>query len=438
MTLKDGLWVPAYPELVETVRNMCSAEGDFQRTRGGPGGNQRDIHLKRGQTHSGIVRMLSTSPQLSVALRRFDAEPYLLNTPNYVIDLRTGEGRPHEPTDLFAKRTAYSPDFGMRGPPKQWLAVVKRLTAGDPVLGELLQIYLGYCLTGYDYANKWELMLLLTGASGSGKSFIFELVSALIGSYAKMKKPRWFIQEKMHDDRFAYNGLEGVRFLWSPETIDNSTWDETRMVQLIDGLELDAEVKGGDPIAVRSQVKIAIAGNYEPRFPIGERGGGLPRRLVHLRLGEDRIMAAQDQDDKLLDTLLRTEGEQIMTRLIIGAYKALTLGKPGFLNLAQPLIAAAQEDAREADPRRLFATDLLVPGDPEKEYITLAELYGRYRDYRKATEDHPFIEAQGTFKRALAEILSGAFEKVARGEQDKRKHGYIGMYGIKWRDAIRG
>ena len=104
-----------------------------------------------------------TLNNLSKRRTDWDSHPWLLNTPAGVIDLRTGELRPHQREDYFTKITAVAP--GEKCP--QWLAFLKRVTDGDRKLEAFLQRMAGYALTG---STRDEALFFLYGTGANGKA----------------------------------------------------------------------------------------------------------------------------------------------------------------------------------------------------------------------------------------------------------------------------
>jgi phage/plasmid-associated DNA primase len=139
------------------------------------------------------------------------------------------------------------------------------------------------------------------------------------------------------------------------------------------------------------------------------------------------------QETDLLHELIEEEGPQIMTWLIEGAYKALTMGRAKFLELAQPLLDAAEEAVSEGDPRQQWIDDRGIErGDPDKDYILLQTAFHDYLGFRQ-TEERGYTERRSSFKNAMKEIFGWKWEPVRRGEPDKNKHGVVAAYGWKWR-----
>src|ERR1700716_2060515 len=98
------------------------------------------------KTVAAVERLAKADRRLAATIRQWDADPWLLNTPAGVIDLRTGKFRPHRPQDYFTKQTTVTPV--PKCPITLWLKFLHQVTNGYPELVGYLQRLLGYCLTG--------------------------------------------------------------------------------------------------------------------------------------------------------------------------------------------------------------------------------------------------------------------------------------------------
>jgi putative DNA primase/helicase len=428
-TLQNGLWVPAYPEFARAVLEHCSAVGDYHRRNSGKPGAGIDMAMKHGSTHARIERMLAKSPELVTPLSMFDSEPKFINTPGCAVDAWTLEPIEHNNSHLFRMCTLVTPDFGLFGPPEWWLSLIRRFGEGrDYDIEPILQRYFGYMFTGY---VDWQLAMLIPGEANSGKTLIVKIIEAIAHLYALLKPPEFFVLRRNPDERFALDDIAGKRLLLSTETKDNSTWNETRLIEIIDGNNLSVEFKGGAKQPIPSKAKILISGNHEPRYASGDRIGGLQRRFMQLDIDKRYVLAEEDKDDTLLRRIIEKEGPQIMWWLIQGAHLALTEGRARFVQMAQPLLDAAREAYEESNPRRLWIEDRqIVEGDPNKDYLLLKSEHMDYQQFRQ-TDERGFVEGRSVFKKAMTSMFGWKWEKVSRGEPDKTKHGAMAVYGWK-------
>ena len=57
-----------------------------------------------------VERLARADRQLAATVDQWDADPWLLNTPGGVVDLHTGQTRPHCPEGYLIKITTVGPD----------------------------------------------------------------------------------------------------------------------------------------------------------------------------------------------------------------------------------------------------------------------------------------------------------------------------------------
>jgi putative DNA primase/helicase len=91
-----------------------------------------------------VVSLSSADLRIAARIDQWDADPWLLNTPNGAVDLRTGAIRSHRADDHMTKITAVGPG----GECPMFLKFIDRIMASDEELIAFIQRTLGYCLTG--------------------------------------------------------------------------------------------------------------------------------------------------------------------------------------------------------------------------------------------------------------------------------------------------
>lgn len=408
--LKDGIWQRDVngAEFYEAVTTFLRKKAARYRLQ--PKGAAIELNLLSESTQRQVASMLSRSPQLVTPASAFDTQPGLINTPGLVIDLGTMVGYPHSNNDLFLKSTVVSPDYWMLGQPEQWLKFLKRLAVDDPWLLEALQWWFGYSLTGY---TDWELMLLICGASGSGKSLIVKVINHLAGTYSKIMTENFFTipyGARGGDGRFEMDDIAGLRLMFGDETQGGSTFNETRLSRLVSGVEERVEqknVRGKAKVIPRA--KITIDGNHEPGVPTGNRTGGLRRRLLVHRVDKKLALPEAERNPGLFKLFTEVEGQQIMTWLLHGAHKALNGGLHQFLDLARPMVEAGQKYvSQDVNPHKQFELNLadydIVLGDPGKHYVRMKDFHAVYQTYRRSEDSHFRGEKLRMFKAGMEEI----------------------------------
>ena len=124
--------------------------------------------------------------RLAATVDQWDCDPWLLNTPGGVIDLRTGERRRHDPNDYMTKITAVSPG----GDCLRFLAVLRRVTAEDEELIAYLQRALGYAVTGLTHEHA---LFFAYGIGANGKSVLLSTIAGILGDYHRTAPMETFI-----------------------------------------------------------------------------------------------------------------------------------------------------------------------------------------------------------------------------------------------------
>jgi putative DNA primase/helicase len=114
--------------------------------------------LASAKTRAAVVALAGEDRRLAATVDQWDADPWLLNTPDGVIDLRTSQRRDHRTDDYITKITSVTPDANCLTP--LWSAFLDRVTAGD----EDLQAFLAR-LGGIVTANGIRLNRLLIASS---------------------------------------------------------------------------------------------------------------------------------------------------------------------------------------------------------------------------------------------------------------------------------
>jgi len=95
-------------------------------------------------TVAAVERLARADRRHAATVDQWDSDPWLLNTPGGMVDLRTGAIRPATREDYATKITAAGPG----GECPRWLAFLSRVTNDNRELQDYLQRMAGYALTG--------------------------------------------------------------------------------------------------------------------------------------------------------------------------------------------------------------------------------------------------------------------------------------------------
>ena len=125
-----------------------------------------------------MVKLAQTEAEVVATPDEFDGDPWLLNVSNGTLDLRTGRLRAHDPGDRITKLAPVDYDADAASPMLQ--RFLDDATAGDGAFHDYLQRAAGYTLVG---ATSEEVVFLLLGPGGSGKSTFVEMMLQALGDY---------------------------------------------------------------------------------------------------------------------------------------------------------------------------------------------------------------------------------------------------------------
>jgi P4 family phage/plasmid primase-like protien len=311
--LENGLYVPDHC-IIEPIRRMCSAIGDPYRAISGQDGI--DLQLKGHRVHQRVEAALRSHPLMFARPEEFDTDPWLLNTPDGIVDLRTGNTLEHGM--LMRQQTSVTPNFcafaDYRYFCPRWLEYLEFISDERDWVISLLQRWGGSNLVG---ALFDVYFLFIHGKPGTGKTVFLDVLLRLMHLYAKPVSKTFFM--RMLDKRtFELDKTFHKRAVFSDEVPKGSTWDEMMLLSMLNGSELAAEGKGKDFRSFRSIASITITGNYRPAFVTSAEEGGLDRRLLVLEVHK-KIADFMPDNTRFAEEIVHEEGSAILAWFIQGA-----------------------------------------------------------------------------------------------------------------------
>jgi P4 family phage/plasmid primase-like protien len=286
-------------QILELCRELCerAAEGQAFADR---------RRLLSDRTIRAVERLARSDRRLASEISDWDADSMLLNTPASVVDLRTGELRPHDPAFLMTHITNASPDVGC----PLWLRFIDRITSGDAELAAYLQRVAGYCLTGL---TREQVFFFIHGAGANGKTVFLEVLADTVGSYARTAPLDSFMAARADRHPADLAGLDGARIAIATETEPGRTWAESRIKQITGGDRLAVRRMYGDFYQTTPTYKLLVAGNHRPRL----LGGG-PAMARRLQLIPFETVIPEGERDRSLRERLGRERDGILGWMLEG------------------------------------------------------------------------------------------------------------------------
>jgi putative DNA primase/helicase len=357
--------------------------------------------LTSAKTVAAIERLAKTDPRHATTTDQWDADPWLLNTPDGTIDLRSGDLFLHRRTDLITKTT----EVGPRGGCPTWRGFLKRVTDGDEDLQAYLQRLLGYALTG---STREHVMAFLYGTGANGKSVLLSTVSGILGDYHRTAPIEAFTltSSDRHPTEIAM--LRGARLVTAVETEEGRRWAESRIKALTGGDQITARFMRQDFFEFTPQFKLLIAGNHKPSLRSVDEA---IRRRLHLV--PFTVTIPPEERDEELPERLKAEWAGILEWMIEGAVE----WNEGGLQPPEAVKSATAEYLAAEDAMAIWIEERCNTGPAFRAGST--ELYKSWRAYCEITGEQP-----GSQKRFSQNLESRGFEK---GRLSTGRAGFLGI-----------
>lgn len=256
------------------------------------------------RTISSVTKLLRSSAAGQLRkLEVFDANDWELNTPGGVVDLRTGTLQPHAHQQLCRAMAEATP---ARAPHPRWDAFLHDVTGGQDDYKRYLQKLAGYALTG---STREQMLAFLYGPGGNGKSVFTNVLSAVLGTYARTSGMDVFLASRGERHKTEVARLAGARLVTATETEDGRKWDKARVSDLTGGTPIAARFIGKDFFEFTPKFTLLLSGNHRPETSTVD--DALKRRLHILpftfkpaRVNPDLQVQLAEEHDAILQWMV--------------------------------------------------------------------------------------------------------------------------------------
>jgi putative DNA primase/helicase len=366
--------------------------------------------LARAQTVAAVERLARADRRIAATVDQWDSDPWLLNTPGGVIDLRSGLLRPARREDYMTKCTAVAPS---EAEPVVFLAFLTRVTGGDEELQQFLQRLFAYALTGI---TREHALAFFHGTGGNGKSVLLNTIAGIFGDYATTAPIDLFLASRGDQHPTGLAGLAGAPLVTALEAAVGRRWAESKIKALTGGDRISARFMRQDFFEFIPQFKLVIAGNHKP----GLRGvdEAIRRRM---NLVPFTVTIPAEERDEQLPEKLAAEWPAILNWMIQGCLEWQRNG------LAQPeAVRAATEAYLDAEDSIALWLAECCESAGTFDWVSSGVLWKSWKEWAETAGENP-----GSQKR-LTQVLKD------RGFVDKRQPGTgrAGFKGLKLRAAM--
>lgn len=379
-----------------TERQLKAAAADLQQAAGAAAQDAENTELaaqakrakevyafvKRCRQTNGINHLLTEAkPHLAVAVDDLDADPFLLNTPGGIVDLRTGELREPDPAARCTKVTAVAP--GNDGA-ELWRGFLDTITCNDTELAEYLQTVAGMAVLGKVFT---ETLLIATGDGGNGKSTFFNTLARVLGDYSTSINPSLLLTGNRGNVGAEVAVLRGIRLALAAETEEGQRLESSTVKRLCSTDRIAANPKYMQPFTFTPSHTLLLFTNFLPR--VGSSDRGTWSRLTVLPFNAHLRDTAGEKKD-YADMLYTQAGGAVLSWMVEGARRFIANG----YKLTPPAVVreALADYRKSCDWLGGFLTECCELGE---NYVTASsEIYQRYTahcqvagEYRRDNRD---------------------------------------------------
>ena len=223
---------------------------------------------------SAVERATRADPKMAVVQEIWDRDPWVLGTPDGVVDLRTGTLRPNAPDLYISRHTSVAPATHGAATP-MWQRFLDSATQRDKELQGFLQRLCGYVLSG-DVTE--EILTFLYGPGGNGKGVFLATLTGILSEYAVAVPIEVFTAGSHINLEYYRAQMAGARLVTASETESQATWAESQIKEMTGNeTPLSARHPYGRAFTYRPQFKLILVGNYAPKLK--GRSRAMERRL---------------------------------------------------------------------------------------------------------------------------------------------------------------
>jgi putative DNA primase/helicase len=245
-----------------------------------------------------MLKLARSDPAIATTARDLDSHPMLLGCNNGIIDLEKGTLMPTDPKYLMTKVVNASYISDPTCP--NWIKFLFDIFEHDEETIEAVQRLAGYTLIG---EVREELIVICFGFGANGKSVFSNVMTKILGDYAKTAPPSILAARRGDDHRPRDDiaALRGARYVSVNETQAGDRLDE-QVVKALAGREpISARPLYGQYFSFRPSFKVWLRTNHKPII-VGD-DHGIWRRFVLVPFS--RTFKPEEQDQGLEQKLLQ-------------------------------------------------------------------------------------------------------------------------------------
>lgn len=351
----------------------------------------------------------------------FDSSPDMLNVANGVVDLRTGELMPHDPSHLFMYMVPV--EYHADADSSEWqLFLISTfgyedqhgMVHVDTELLDYVQMCVGYSITGHTREN---ILFYLYGPTRSGKGTFQQTLQKLLGQPLAMSVDFHVLTSQRNEDsqNFALAPFKPCRMLAGSEPGKYERFNEAKMKMLTGDDPVRASFKQRDHFEYRPQFKIWLSANWEFNAdPVDQAAWGRVR-ILHT---PNSYLGREDKGLKhRLQSRQNLQG--VLAWAVEGARRWYALGSDG-LRTPAAVQSVADDQRKSQDFLGAFLEECTT--EAADAFTPVRALYIEYQGWAKD------MGVTAMKSKAFSQGLKAkGFESARQRVAGKLARGYVGI-----------
>lgn len=314
-----------------------------------------------------LISLAQSERGVSASPDEFDADPWSLNTPKGIVDLRTGDLAPHARSAMCTRVTGTGFDPGARS--ELWESCLETWIP-DSELRAFVKRAIGYSLIGEVLE---QVLFIMWGTGANGKSVFFEIIRKTLGSYALNTPAETLVSNRGGGIPNDVARLKGARFVSASESEENRNLAEAKIKALTGGDIITARFMRGEFFEFEPTFAVLLSTNHKPVIRGNDLGIWRRIRLIPFTV----TIPESKRDPKLLQRL-EAELPAILAWAIEGCLEYQKRG----LDAPKAVTEATDSYRRESDVFGDFLEECCTVGTDR--FASSSALYNAYREWSKA------------------------------------------------------
>ena len=269
-------------------------------------------HARKTNSEKGIKALLKLSESImKVPASTFDGNPWVLNTPNVVVDLRTGENYPPAWNQYNSMTTSlvYDENAPNNG---YWDAFLDKVFLGDEETISFVQKVMGAACVGKVYEER---LFIAVGCGSNGKSTFFNAIRNVLGEYAMSINPDILMANVSYEQQITMASIKGKRLIVGQETESGQVMSTAAVKRLVSTDNIVGRVLYRGYIDFAPTHTTVLSTNHLPSIKDGDDGTW--RRITVLPFRA--MFTKAERITNYQEILLAEDGAYILKWLVDGA-----------------------------------------------------------------------------------------------------------------------